>query len=251
MVAFALAAALCLAATCANAQNAVPKIWDSNANGWFMYLGDHRVRGKWGLHLEGQWRRHDVITNWQQLLLRPAVNYQLNPNWMLTAGYAYVKTHPYGAHPINHPFPEHRLYQQLLVKQRAGTTRLQHRFRLEQRFLGQMIPGQGRAPQLDHWRYQNRFRQFIKAEVPLARKGEKSPWYAAFYNEIFFNFAPKSAVSVFDQNRAYAALGHELGKTGKIEIGYLNQLLARRRGALIESNHTLQVTIFSNLAFGK
>ena len=130
----ALVAAVCVAASCARAQNTTGRVWDFNNNGWYMYFGDHQVRDKWGVHLEGQWRRNDVITNWQQLLLRPGVNYQMKENWMLTLGYAYVKTHPYGEHPIAHAFPEHRLYQQLLVKQRVGATRLQHRFRLEQRF---------------------------------------------------------------------------------------------------------------------
>ncbi len=34
-----------------------------NTNGWYNYFGDHPVSERWGVHLEGQWRRHDVITN--------------------------------------------------------------------------------------------------------------------------------------------------------------------------------------------
>ena len=247
----ALVAAVWVAASCASAQNTTGRVWDFNNNGWYMYFGDHQVRDKWGVHLEGQWRRNDVITNWQQLLLRPGVNYKMKENWMLTLGYAYVKTHPYGEHPIAHAFPEHRLYQQLLVKQRVGATRLQHRFRLEQRFLGRMSAGDGGRPKLDSWRYQNRFRHFLKAEVPIGRKSGENPWYVAFYNELFLNIAPRHGASVFDQNRAYGAVGYELGKAGKLEIGYMNQLLARRGGVIVESNHTLQIGFFSNLAFGK
>ena len=244
-------ALLCLLNESATGQSATGRVWDFNNNGWYMYFGDHPVRGKWGAHLEGQWRRHDVITRWQQLLLRPGVNYQLSESTMLTLGYAYVKTHPYGDYPANYPFPEHRIYQQVLVKQKAGAVRLQHRFRLEQRFLGQMISSDGGVAQLDSWRYQNRFRQFLKAEVPMGRKGEKNTWYTAFYNEIFVNFAPKHGAGVFDQNRAYAAVGFNLGKAGKIEVGYMNQILAHRNSAIVESNHTLQIGFFSSLPFGK
>ena len=58
---------------------------DDNANAWFMYFGDHPIASsKWGIHLEGQWRRTDLGLQWQQYLLRPAVNYQLTKNVMLT-----------------------------------------------------------------------------------------------------------------------------------------------------------------------
>lgn len=236
---------------CLNAQSTPGRVWDANQHGWYMYFGDHQVRGKWGVHLEGQVRRHDVITAWQQLLLRPGVNYQLNDKTLLTLGYAYVKTHPYGEYPIDNAFPEHRLYQQLLVKHRIGTTRLQHRFRTEQRFLGRVIPDNGGTAKVDFWRYQNRFRHFVKAEVPFGRKDKKGPWYGALYNEVFINFAPKQGVTVFDQNRAYAAVGYDYGRIGKLEIGYMNQVLSRRSGTIIEVNHTLQIGFFSNLAFGK
>lgn len=244
-------AVLCLTTESATGQSATGRVWDINHHGWFMYFGDHPVRGKWGAHLEGQWRRHDVITRWQQLLLRPGVNYQFSENTMFTLGYAYVKTHPYGDYPANFPFPEHRIYQQVLVKQKAAGVRLQHRFRLEQRFLGRMIPGDGGAAKLDSWRYQNRYRHFLKAEIPLGQNGARSNWYVAFYDEIFINFAPKHGAGVFDQNRAYAAVGHSLGKAGKAEFGYMNQILARRNSAIRESNHTLQIGFFTSLPFGK
>ncbi len=244
-------AALFLATGSAGGQSAAGRVWDTNRHGWYMYFGDHPVRGRWGAHLEGQWRRHDVATRWQQLLLRPGVNYELNQSAMLTLGYAYVKTHPYGDFPGRYPFPEHRIYQQVLVRQKAGGVRLQHRFRLEQRFIGQVLPGGDGAVKVDSWRYQNRYRQFHKAEAPLGRTGKRQNWYAAFYDEIFVNFAPRHGAGVFDQNRAYAALGYSLGKPGKIEVGYMNQILARRNSSIRESNHTLQVAVFSSFPFGK
>ena len=39
------------------------QISEPNFNGWFVYTGDHKFSetSKWGLHLEGQWRRNEVI----------------------------------------------------------------------------------------------------------------------------------------------------------------------------------------------
>ena len=71
---------------------------DHNLNGWFMYFGDHPVRGRLGVHLEGRWRRHNLITRGQQLMLRPAIDYEI------TAGYAFIATRRYGGLPEAFPF---------------------------------------------------------------------------------------------------------------------------------------------------
>jgi hypothetical protein len=229
------------------AQDPPPKLKDPNFNGWYMYFGDHPFKGKWGLHLEGQWRRHEVITKPQQLLLRPGINYDLNPNVMFTLGYGYITTHRYGEFPARFPFPEHRIYQQVLLKHSAGRVSFQHRYRMEQRWLGVMQQAAGGGAERVSWRYQNRFRYFMKGVVPLG----KSPYFAALYDEIFLGIGPNIGASAFDQNRAYAALGRKVTPNNRIEIGYLNQLVAQRNGRVLEVNHTLQVGWFSTVRFGK
>ncbi len=230
------------------AQDSSPRVSDSNKNGWFMYFGDHPISRKWQVHLEGQWRRHDVINRWQQLLLRPAINLEVNPNLVLTGGYAYVKSFPYGDFPARDVFPEHRIFQQLLLKHKVGRVDVQHRYRLEQRFIGQVLRSASGSPAVDSWRYQNRFRYFVKAALPLSSSKE-SKWYLGFYDEVFLHFAPNSGASVFDQNRAYAALGRKLSRTERIEVGYMNQTLIQRSGRVQEYNHTLQVSFFSAAPF--
>ncbi len=230
------------------AQESGQRVSDSNLNGWFMYFGDHPISPKWGVHLEGQWRRNDVINRWQQLLLRPAINLEVNPNLVLTGGYAYVKSYPYGDFPARDSFPEQRIFQQLLLKHRLGRVDVQHRYRLEQRFIGQVLRSAIGSPAVDSWRYQNRFRYFVKAAVPLSDSKE-SQWYLGFYDEVFLHFAPNSGASVFDQNRAYAALGRKLSRTERIEVGYMNQTLIHRSGRVQETNHTLQVSFFSVAPF--
>jgi hypothetical protein len=209
-----------------------------------MYFGDHPIsaKSKWGLHLEGQYRRHDIITQWQQLLLRPAVNYEVNPNLMLTAGYAFVKTHRYGEYPVLAAFPEHRIWQQALVKHGMGKWGLSHRYRLEQRYLGETRPQSGGGTELLRWRYENRFRYMFRVMRPL-----KGPWGIALYDEFFLNFGHNVAANIFDQNRAYAAITHSLWKATRLEVGYLNQIVQQRNGRIFENNHTLQIAIYSTL----
>lgn len=219
--------------------SALPAQSDHNANGWFMYFGDHPLgKSKWGLHLEGQWRRHDVVTQWQQLLLRPAVNYQVTKNLMLTGGYAFVETYRYGDYPARARFPENRIWQQALLTTKFLGRDWQHRLRLEQRFFG------GYAA-----RYENRIRYMLRTNIPLPFGDRK--YYLGLYDEILYNFGRDVAFNVFDQNRAYVALGRPIARDTRLEIGFLEQTIQQRNGRIFEHNHTLQVAIFSKIPFGR
>ncbi len=81
----------------------------------------------------------------------------------------------------------------------------------------------------------------------------------AAYDEVFINFGKGVRYNLFDQNRAYAALGFHLGKVGKVECGFLYQVV--QQGSLlqsgtdyfnkIENNFTFQLSLFSELSFYK
>jgi hypothetical protein len=231
-----------LAVSAATAQIPSARVHDPNLHTWLVYAGDHQVAGRWGIHLEAQWRRHDAILRPQQLLLRPAVNYQVNPNIELSTGYGYVTTHRYGEYPVPAPFPEHRIYQQFALQHGAGGLQFLHRARTEQRWLGLAVAGSSsdRA-----WRYQNRFRYMIRLAIPLRAQG----WYAAFSDEIMVNYAPRRELRVFDQNRIFAGVGRSVGRDTRVEAGYLQQTLLQRNARVLELNHTLQVAILSRLSF--
>jgi len=228
------------------------RIVASQANAWFNYFGDHAVSRKVGLHLEGQWRRHGPVDRWQQLLLRPGVNFYVNPNVMLTAGYGFIRTHPYGEYPTAATFPEHRIWQQAILRHRpAARLALQHRYRLEQRYLGVMTVAPGGSAERTSWRYENRFRYLVRGDITLTQKDNRPDWYLAAYNEVMVNFGRNVGANVFDQNRAYLALGKSWGRFARLEAGYMNQLLQQRNGRIFESNHTLMVSLFSTARFSK
>ncbi|MBM3797011.1 MAG: DUF2490 domain-containing protein [Acidobacteria bacterium] len=209
---------------------------DDNAHAWFNYFGDHPISAKsrWGVHLEGQWRRADLGLKWQQLVLRPGVNFQAHRRVMLTGGYAFVDTFRYGDFPARARFGEHRIYEQTQITQRAFKLDWQHRLRLEQRHI------RGFAA-----RYESRFRYMLRVNVPL-RRG----WYVGLYDEYFHNFGREVAANKFDQNRAYVAVGHPIGRDTRLEVGFMEQTLQQRSGRY-EHNHTLMVSVFSRLPWGK
>ena len=46
------------------------RINTDEAIGWYGFFGTFKLSDKIGIHTEYQWRREDLITNWQQGLLR-------------------------------------------------------------------------------------------------------------------------------------------------------------------------------------
>jgi hypothetical protein len=204
-----------------------------------VYTGDHPVGGRFGVHLEGQWRRHDVLVRPQQAMFRPALNFRVSPRVAVSSGYGFVSTHRYGESPVLDPFPEHRAYQQVEARHQAGAAQIQHRLRFEERWLKLRLPASAEP----EWHYQNRVRYMLRGSVPVGRDG----WYGALWNEILLNVPPTKGASGYDQNRAFAGVGRKLDDDTRVEVGYMQQTLLQRSGRVMEFNHTVYFGIFSTL----
>lgn len=219
---------------------------DSNGNLWLNYAGDHPIVGsKWGVHLEGQVRRADMGAEWQQTLFRPGINYHLTPSTMISMGYANVETYPYGEYPALHEFPEHRAWQQLTHTKNWLGLDWTHRFRLEQRWIGEM-ENIGGNWDVGNWRYENRLRYMLRTTVPLTASKKT---YLALSNELFFNFGSNVQGNEFDQNRAFIGIGHKLNDTTRVELGFMEQTIQRRGGKIWENNNTAVLWLMSNHPF--
>jgi hypothetical protein len=208
--------------------------------GWYNYFGTFKLSEKFGLHTEYQWRRDNVITDWQQSLLRVGLNYNLNPRVLFRVGYAWIETFPYGEYPINslgRDFTEHRIFEMVQLSHKEGIVDFSHRFMLEQRFVGRYSSSS--VTKEDEFPLFNRIRYMIRMQIPL--KGneikDKTP-YIAVYDEIFVGFGKNVTNNVFDQNRLGALLGYRFNKNVRIEAGYLNQIV--QFGRQINSQNVFQ-----------
>ncbi len=219
---------------------------DSNNNIWLNYVGDHPLGdGPWGVHLESQIRRAEMGEDWQQLLLRTGINYTLNPNWTFTAGYAWIQTYKYGEFPAAADFPENRFYEQAAFTHKGFGLEWTHRFRLEQRLIGEVDVA---TDEVTNWRYENRFRYMLRTSIPLS---SDKKWYLPIWDEVFFNFGNNVSKNYFDQNRAFIGIGRQLTSSTKLEVGFMEQTLQRRGGEIWENNHTISVWLISKWPFGR
>ncbi|MFS4429604.1 DUF2490 domain-containing protein [Chryseobacterium sp. S90] len=200
----------------------------SDLGAWYMYFGNNKISKKLNWHNEIQYRNFDAVGDLEQLLIRTGIGYDLtenNNNVLL--GYGFILSQPYvnGEKKEN---IEHRIFQQYITKQKFGRFYLQHRYRLEERFLE------------DDFRM--RFRYMLGVNIPITQK-EMLPktLYASIYNEIFLHFNNP----VFDRNRVYGALGYVINKNMRIEAGYMNQIQENRNRGQI------QIGFYNNIPFTK
>lgn len=201
---------------------------NSDLGAWYMYFGNNKISEKFNFHNEIQYRNFDAGADLEQLLIRTGIGYDLTENNNnILLGYGFILSQPYirGEKSEN---IEHRIFQQYITRQKFGRFFVQHRYRLEERFLQ------------DDFRM--RFRYFLGLNIPINNK-EMLPktWYASAYNEIFLHFDNP----VFDRNRVYGAVGFVINKNMRIEAGYMNQIQENRNRGQI------QIGFYNNIPFTK
>ncbi|AHE52501.1 DUF2490 domain-containing protein [Sphingomonas sanxanigenens] len=176
---------------------------------------------------EVQPRIGDRADGLEQLLLRPAIGWQLSPRLAVYQGYGYVLSPAERGRDLR----EHRSFQQVSwIAGKPFGGELSSRTRLEQR-----------------WRNDGddmgwRLREMVRLEVPVRAPGKIA---ALGYAEAFvaLDDTDWGARKGFDQLRSF--VGAEIGMGGKstMELGYLNQYIDQA-GGRSRMNHVLSLSIF-------
>ncbi|HSZ25408.1 MAG TPA: DUF2490 domain-containing protein [Cytophagaceae bacterium] len=135
-------------------------------------------------------------------------------------------------------YPEIRSCYQITTYDKIGRVSLSYRARLELRWVGNNAPSTTVNTE-SGWDFFNlgpmvnstskyRMRLFVRADIPLQGQTlEHKEFYVAAFNELWVGLGKgTSDFGMLDQNRAYAALGYKIGKETRIELGYLNQIVA-------------------------
>lgn len=220
-------------------QVSAQKTIDDQVHGWVVYQGNHHLNAKFDLHTEYQWRRADGFSDWQQSLTRIGIDYKINPSVIFSGGYGWILTYPYGSQPIVNQTNENRLWQQAILKQPVGNLQIQHRYRLEQRWIDTQ--------------FKQRIRYRAQVLLPLQKSfvAQKKGLFFNVNNEVFLGFGKGIGKNILDQNRFIGAFGYQFNKDFSIQMGYLHQFVVKTDGIQMERNHTLWTAITYNLDFTK
>ena len=200
----------------------------TDTGNWFLYFGNQKINNRWNWHNEVQYRNYNFAGDLEQLLLRTGIGYNLSENNNnLLLGYAYIHSEPYVAETDDKlETDEHRIFQQFISKQQFGRINIQHRYRVEERFVKDD--------------FKLRLRYFLSLNIPINKKEmEKNAIYASAYNEIFLN----TEQNQFDRNRLYGGIGYCFNKSIKVEAGIMSQMMANN------SRAQFQIMVFNSLPF--
>jgi len=197
-------------------QKLIAQVNEDKLGTWYMYFFNTTFKeSSWGIQGDVQYRNWNIAGDLEQLLLRGGVTYQpKKADIKLTFGYGNITTGSYGADKSTSA--ESRIYQEALFPVKFGNRfHTSHRFRYEQRFVGNQ-----------DFRTRYRYNMFIN--IPLNKtEMEKKTLYLALYNELFINgqrqIGNNNTVEIFDRNRFYFALGYIIKKGFKIQLGAMNQ----------------------------
>jgi hypothetical protein len=199
---------------------------------------------------DGSHGKYNIFAFPYQQVVRPWVTYQANDKIKVSVspfGWWGTWT-PTGTNSLNFQ-PEFRSTIQVALSQPMGRVNITQRYRYEFRFFGKELPTDGTkgddyyAGMADSGSRKGRFRYMLRAIIPLNhQKMEPKTYYINVYNELMIgighNVKPER---IFDQNRAFLALGYKFSPAFRVELGYLNQYVPK--GATSDMNNVVQMFI--------
>lgn len=152
-------------------------------------------------------------------ILRPGAGMAFAPWGSLWVGYAWV---PVWTDATGERTDEQRIWEQLILNHQTNSgVFFQSRSRFEQRF---SKGASGTA---------NRFRQFVRLNY---QPRQRVPVGIAFWDEVFVGIDSESWTKQgFDQNRLFLGLAIYALELFRVEVGYLNNYLAREPDQLTQA----------------
>lgn len=174
---------------------------------WNIWNMRYVFNEKWSAFGEGQVRSLRFYHHFHYHEYKGGFTYEAYPMVRLTLAAGKYDTYREGGNfvrPKNSD--EIRLWGQLVVLQRLGIIRIEHRYRTEMRFTTNG--------------YRNRFRYRKEVVLPLDNRAkERQRFQLAVSDEIFFTDTPP----YFERNRFLIALGYRWSERLMTQAGYLYQ----------------------------
>jgi hypothetical protein len=174
---------------------------------WAIYFGNYGLAPRWSLFADAQQRFTAEPQNQRQTMLRLGIQRSLTDRSSFLVGAAGIPSQIVGEESRF----EFRIFEQFMSDHRWGRSYVRHRFRLEQRFLGNELLRQ-------------RLRYFVLLNIPLigTNQGPGVPYLSA-YNELFVQ---GSAKGYWDRNRFFLGLGYSFSPSLRMEFGAMAQTSA-------------------------
>ncbi len=173
---------------------------------WNVVSSMFTIDARWKFFAEAQIRSQQFYSDFSYYEAKGGISYSFKTNGWVLLGMGHYETYQPTGDFVKPHVTEFRIWQQLVLNNNINRLKLEHRYRIEQRFIS--------------GNYRNRFRYRINALLPFNNKViQKKTLYASAYNEVFLcNEGP-----FFEQNRIFGGLGYQFDDHFTILTGVVNR----------------------------
>jgi hypothetical protein len=219
---------------------------------WFALASNIKLNKSLTWMVEGQFRYASDFEP-QQYQARTALEIRLSDHFsVVPLGYVYTWNYLYGEQPASFANDEHRAWQQIFYKHSLSKLKIDHRLRLEQRFIESQTMVNNEIVREGYTNKQHRLRYRIMVRMPLNGPTiEAKSIFLSLYDEAFLSWGKSVTFHEPDQNRIFAGLGYQYDKALTFQGGFLYQALIKSNGAKQENNLGFQFQISYNFDLTK
>lgn len=213
-------------------------------SGWTMTMNTIQISPKIIIQFDAQLRSSNKIKQPEVLILRPVLGYMINKSTSVGLGIATISSWK-SIDDVRDRTDEFRLWQQYNTVKKYGVATLQHRLRMEERWMPVVVTENGEFKKTGT-NISSRFRYFTRLMLPVKKTAQFSKGvFWALQNEFFFNTTGAVHLNnkFFDQTRTYGGLGFRLNKHADLEFGYMHQYL-EGKSKKYTNNHIVQLSSF-------
>ncbi|MDI9355559.1 MAG: DUF2490 domain-containing protein [Chitinophagaceae bacterium] len=227
-----------------NAQSVIQPLY------WFSFNTNIKLHPLFGLTGDAQ-QRMIGFQNQQQYYRLGLDMYVSNALSVVPFGMGYFVNYKYGKQPTKFINNEIRIWQQIFYKHTASRISINHRLRLEERFI--QDHSNADSTYLGYSNVQFRIRYRIYGNIPLNKPTmEAKTFYVCVWDEAFISIGNKVDYNYPDQNRIFVGTGYQFTKDFSIQVGVLHQLLIKQpAGTLAEHNTGALLQINYNVNLNK
>jgi len=221
----------------AQAQNPSRQIVNQSIT-WFSLNSNVKLSKKWSAVIDGQFRFVQDLESMQHMV-RIGANYDITSKLsVVPIGYSYIWNYKYGKQPSGYVNDEMRIWQQVFYKHKVSYVAMNHRLRLEERFIQHHTTANEGTPESDKFsEYQFRLRYRILANIPLNKKSmDPKTVYLSIWDEAFVSWGKNVTYNNINQNRIFVGPGYQFTKKLAIQAGFIHQILIKSNGAKQENN---------------
>jgi hypothetical protein len=219
---------------------------------WFALSSNLKLSKTLTWMLEGQFRYASDFDQ-QQYQARTALEVKLSDRFsVVPLGYVYTWNYLYGKQPASFENNEHRIWQQIFYKHSLSKLKIDHRLRLEQRFIKSHTMMNNDIVDEGYSNKQNRLRYRFMVRMPINGPTiEAKSIFLSAYDEAFLSWGKSVTFHEPDQNRIFTGLGYQFDNALTIQGGFLYQMLIKSNGAKQENNIGFQFQIGYNFDLTK